>query len=63
MNLAGSTSVASEWFSKFANFAYDPTSGLRSNFNRLAAHRKWEHKLNEVTQNSTGTGTAVLAIV
>jgi hypothetical protein len=45
MTSAGSTSIAPEWFSKFANFVYDPTSGLRSNFDRLAAHRKWGHKL------------------
>ncbi|KAF1932868.1 uncharacterized protein M421DRAFT_416470 [Didymella exigua CBS 183.55] len=33
------------WFNQFAGFTYDPTSGLRSNFDRLAAQRQWGHKL------------------
>jgi hypothetical protein len=47
MTSAGSPSSAPEWFSNFANFAYDPTSGVKSNFDRLAAHRKWGHKLKQ----------------
>ena len=35
----------SDWFSGFANFPYDPNSGLRSNFDQLATQRKWGKKL------------------
>jgi hypothetical protein len=45
MTSADPPNSAPEWFSNFANFAYDPTSGIKSNFDRLAAHRKWGHKL------------------
>ncbi|XP_014556111.1 hypothetical protein COCVIDRAFT_38166 [Bipolaris victoriae FI3] len=33
------------WFSQFAPFAYDPTAGLKSNFERLANTRNWGNKL------------------
>lgn len=35
----------SDWFDKFTNFVYDPRSGLRGNFDRLASHRRWGRKL------------------
>jgi hypothetical protein len=40
-----SAGAVSDWFSAFANFAYDPDSGLRSNFDRLATQRQWGKKL------------------
>ncbi|KAH7335625.1 hypothetical protein BKA66DRAFT_577490 [Pyrenochaeta sp. MPI-SDFR-AT-0127] len=40
-----STNGTLNWFSKFNKFAFDPNSGLKSNFERLAAHRNWGHKL------------------
>ncbi|RAR03829.1 alpha/beta hydrolase fold domain-containing protein [Stemphylium lycopersici] len=42
-----STSQAGSWFSKFPPFLYDPTAGLKSNFDRLAADRKWGKKLQK----------------
>lgn len=33
------------WFSLYTDFAYDPTAGLKSNFDRLAVQRKWGHRL------------------
>ncbi|KAF1836205.1 hypothetical protein BDW02DRAFT_494169, partial [Decorospora gaudefroyi] len=38
-------SQAGDWFLKFAPFVYDPTFGILSNFDRLAASRKWGDKL------------------
>lgn len=35
----------SDWFAEFSKFIYDPHSGLRSNFDRLATQRKWGRKL------------------
>jgi hypothetical protein len=36
-----------DWFSAFINFTYDPSSGLRSNFDRLATQRGWGRKLKQ----------------
>ncbi|KAF1841969.1 uncharacterized protein K460DRAFT_294177, partial [Cucurbitaria berberidis CBS 394.84] len=33
------------WFSEFPPFTYDYTSGIQSNFNRLAYQRQWGPKL------------------
>lgn len=33
------------WFDQFPPFTHDPSTGLRSNFNRLAAQRHWGKKL------------------
>ena len=33
------------WFSQFHSFTYDPTAGLKSNFERLANTRNWKPKL------------------
>jgi len=40
----GASSQAGSWFFKFAPFIYDPTAGLRSNFDRLATLRNWSKK-------------------
>jgi hypothetical protein len=37
----------SDWFSAFTNFLYDPSLGLKSNFDRLAAQRGWGRKLKK----------------
>ncbi|CAN9104214.1 unnamed protein product [Alternaria alternata] len=37
-------SQAGAWFQKFPPFVYNPTAGIRSNFERLAAQRKWAGK-------------------
>ncbi|KAL1800495.1 hypothetical protein ACET3X_000837 [Alternaria dauci] len=37
-------SRAGTWFQKFPPFVYDPTAGIRSNFERLAAQRNWVGK-------------------
>jgi hypothetical protein len=39
------TQSVSDWFSAFANFVHDPSSGLKTNFNRLVSQRKWGRKL------------------
>lgn len=36
---------AGSWFDQFAGFANEPSAGLRSNFDRLAAQRQWGKKL------------------
>lgn len=36
---------SSTWFSPYTDFAHDPTTGLKSNFDRLAVQRKWGRKL------------------
>lgn len=36
-----------DWFAEFANFKYDPCSGLRCNFDRLASQRGWGKKLKK----------------
>lgn len=38
-------SKAGTWFLQFPPFVYDRSAGLQSNFNRLAADRKWGKKL------------------
>ena len=35
----------SDWFSGYAGFVYESTSGLKSNFDRLATRRGWGKKL------------------
>ena len=42
--IGGTSSKAGSWFLKFAPFVYEPTAGLRSNFDRLAAERNWGNK-------------------
>lgn len=37
-------SQAGTWFQKFPPFVYDPTAGIRSNFERLEVQRKWGEK-------------------
>jgi hypothetical protein len=41
----GAANGVNDWFSEFANFVYDPNSGLKSNFDQLATQRKWGKKL------------------
>ncbi|KAH7393795.1 hypothetical protein DE146DRAFT_721985 [Phaeosphaeria sp. MPI-PUGE-AT-0046c] len=45
MTSPGPTKEVSDWFAAFANFTYDPGSGLKSNFERLATQRGWGWKL------------------
>lgn len=56
-----SARAVSDWFSAFANFAYDPGSGLKSNFDRLATRRGWGQKLKRKrwTQCQTTCFTAL----
>ncbi|KAI4955403.1 hypothetical protein J4E91_001263 [Alternaria rosae] len=35
------------WFQQFENFVHDPTVGIKSNFDRLAAQRNWGHRLRQ----------------
>ena len=35
------------WFQQFENFVHDPTVGIRSNFERLAAQRSWGNRLKQ----------------
>ncbi|KAI4655593.1 hypothetical protein J4E93_000307 [Alternaria ventricosa] len=35
------------WFQQFENFVHDPTVGIRSNFERLAAQRSWGSRLKQ----------------
>ncbi|KAI4665126.1 uncharacterized protein J4E79_003426 [Alternaria viburni] len=35
------------WFQQFDNFVHDPTVGIRSNFERLAAQRSWGNRLKQ----------------
>ncbi|KAF2444630.1 hypothetical protein P171DRAFT_472669 [Karstenula rhodostoma CBS 690.94] len=44
---APATSSVSDWFSNFAGFQYEPSSGLRRNFDRLASQRGWGRKLEK----------------
>ncbi|OAK94942.1 hypothetical protein IQ06DRAFT_284892 [Phaeosphaeriaceae sp. SRC1lsM3a] len=45
MTSPGPAKDVSDWFSAFAKFTYDPVSGLKSNFDRLAIQRGWGRKL------------------
>lgn len=36
-----------DWFAEFTDFTYDPLSGLKSNFERLASQRGWGEKLKK----------------
>jgi hypothetical protein len=45
MTSPGPAKAVSDWFSAFTNFVYDPRSGLKKNFDRLAAQRGWGQKL------------------
>jgi hypothetical protein len=41
------TSSVNDWFSGFAGFQYEPSNGLRSNFDRLVSQRGWGKKLQK----------------
>lgn len=45
------TPSVSDWFSDFANFAYDPSSGLKSDFDRLVSQRRWGRRVKNKRWN------------
>ncbi|CAA9966292.1 hypothetical protein PTNB73_08162 [Pyrenophora teres f. teres] len=68
-NNTSDNAQAGSWFLKFPPFVYDPTAGLRSNFDRLAAQRNWGEKVRrrrwvecqeEEFGNAFGTDTTKL---
>ncbi|OAL44888.1 hypothetical protein IQ07DRAFT_604415 [Pyrenochaeta sp. DS3sAY3a] len=52
-----SAESAPEWFSQFADFAYDTRTNFKANFDRLAAHRNWGPKLKNKRWTECLSGT------
>ena len=55
MALSAPAQSVSDWFSGFTNFVYEPSSDLKSNFDRLVSQRGWGRKLRNKRWNECQT--------